>query len=465
MTRRRAGANPRGSNGNGYGESISRGEQVLFLPGALALREAPPSPLGRKLQWLFLVLFAIALLWSYFGRVDIVASAQGRVIPGDRIKIIQSALSGKVARLLVADGQAVDKGEILLSLDTTAVDAEIARLTSVLAQTRHQLAWRMKFDEWLISGGQVIPMQDSRQAVEGAGRIHSTGAVLHERVATFSGEVLRMEKQLSALQAKLDANRAENMRGHATLEVLRQRVAAYETLVRNRHGARIQFLELLQQQTDLERSLPSLAADRRKLRNEANALKAGISAFIGGTRGDNLEAITRLESEKRSTTHELEKLIHIREQHDIEAPVAGTVEEMQVHTVGGVLSPGQAIMKIVPEDVVLEVDALLENRDIGFVLEGQAAEVKIETFNFTRYGVIPATVRDISEDAIDDGSGTWRYRIRLGLERQDIAVGDRLLKLSPGMTATVEVKTGSRRVIEFLLAPLLRYRHESIRER
>jgi hemolysin D len=122
-------------------------------------------------------------------------------------------------------------------------------------------------------------------------------------------------------------------------------------------------------------------------------------------------------------------------------------------------------MKIVPENAAIEVEALLQNKDVGFVKEGQSAEIKVDTFNFTKYGLIDAEVIDISNDALEDQQLGWVFKMRLALDKDRIEVGEKLVKLSPGMAITAEIKTGNRRLIEFLLSPLLRYKHESVRER
>jgi len=147
------------------------------------------------------------------------------------------------------------------------------------------------------------------------------------------------------------------------------------------------------------------------------------------------------------------------------APVDGTVQQLAVHTVGGVVTPAQALMIIVPKDEAVEVEAFVENKDIGFVNAGQEAQVKVETFPFTRYGTIPATVTQVANDAINDEKKGLLYTLRAKLSQATIRVEDKWVTLSPGMAVTVEVKTGRRRVIDYLLSPLLQYGDESLRER
>ena len=175
--------------------------------------------------------------------------------------------------------------------------------------------------------------------------------------------------------------------------------------------------------------------------------------------------LARLDSERGALLQELRKANQHKTQLVLNAPVTGTVQELVTHTVGGVVSPAQKLMTIVPENAKVEVEALLQNKDIGFVNAGQQAEVKIETFNFTKYGLIDANILNVSNDAVEDQQLGWVFKMRLKLDQENIAVEDKLVRLTPGMSVTVEIKTGKRRLIEFFLSPLLRYKQESVRER
>ena len=162
---------------------------------------------------------------------------------------------------------------------------------------------------------------------------------------------------------------------------------------------------------------------------------------------------------------ELKKATQRSDLQDLIAPVDGVVARLAIHTVGGVVKPAEAVMTIVPMDEQLEVEAQVLNKDIGFVEVGQPAEVKLETFPFTRYGIIEGSVIDVSSDAVQDEKQGFIYPTRVALTRATMEVNGKTVNLAPGMTATVEIKTGTRRAIEFILAPLLRYGSESMRER
>ena len=189
------------------------------------------------------------------------------------------------------------------------------------------------------------------------------------------------------------------------------------------------------------------------------------SALTAETRRIALDSINEAEQKAAALRQDLVKLESRGRLMTLTAPVDGTVQQLAVHTVGGVVTPAQPLMMIVPSDAAVEVEALLENKDIGFVHAAQAAEVKVETFPFTKYGTLHAQVTHVSSDAINDEKKGLVYAARVKLERATMRVEERTVNLTPGMAVTVEIKTGRRRVIEYFLAPLLQYRDESLRER
>ncbi len=438
--------------------------QRQFLPAALEVQESPPSPLGRGLLWLLLGLFVLGILWASVGEVDIVVTAPGRIIPSGQVKRVQAPEAGTVAAILVGEGTRVAAGQALLRLDPTYADADHRRIRQQLNDIALQSAWRRTLEQWLADGRNTATPAtlSSRFAAPDQARAEQ---LYRQHRVEITARMLGLDRELAANRAEQDAVGAERDRAGATLAVLAERVAAYKSLVDRQNGARVQYLELLQQQIELERSLPVLASRARQLAETAAAITARMEAAAGEMRRENLMELARLDSERGSLEQDLRKASRHRQQLSLAAPVTGTVQELAVHTVGGVVSPAQQLLKVVPENAMIEVEALLRNRDIGFVREGQPAAVKVDAFNFTRYGLIDAQVIDISNDAVEDERLGWVFKMRLRLERNRIAVEDRMVELGSGMAITAEVKTGKRRLIEFFLSPLLRYRQESVRER
>lgn len=451
-------------NRSSIGERAQGKLQRQFLPAALEIQEQPPSPTGRALMWLLAALFTLAVLWAALGEVDIVVTAPGRVIASGQIKLVQAPEAGTVVTIHAREGERVEAGQALISLDPTYADADDLRIAEQLQLLSVQAGWRQALELWLDGGMGGVP---ELRLPPGLSRTEQAlaSAVYARHREEIAARMLAFEKELAANAAEQASVAAQERKTQAILAVLAQRVAAYGTLVERQYGARVQYLEMLQQHTELERSIPVLASRQQQLTAMSAAIAARMQASAGELRKHNLMELARLASEQSALEQDSRKAMQRHQRMLITSPVTGTVQELSVHTIGAVVSPAQALLKVVPEEAVIEVEALLQNRDVGFAREGQLAEVKVDTFNFTKYGVIEAEVVAISKGAVQHPELGWVFTMRLRLARDHIAVADRLVTLSPGMAITAEVKTGKRRLIEFFLSPLLRYRQESLRER
>ena len=393
-----------------------------------------------------------------------VVSAPGRIVPTGQVKRVQAPELGSVAALLVLEGDEVSAGQPLVRLDPAYVEADSRNVREQLNDIAVQSAWRRALEHWLADGwDRAAPEQLPRRFAAADQMAADALYARHRQEITARMQV--HSRELAANRAEQATLRAEREGIQATLQVLVQRVSAYKTLQDRQYGARVQYLEMLQQQTELERTIPVLQSREGALVETAAAIDARMRATLGEIRKANLLALAQLDSERIGLRQSARKLARHRQQLELVAPVAGTVQELAVHTVGAVVSPAQELMKVVPADAGMEVEALLQNKDVGFVREGQSAQVKIDTFNFTKYGLIDAKVLDISNDAVEDPRLGWVFRIRLLLDKDWVAVEGKRIRVSPGMAITAEVKTGRRRLIEFFLSPLLRYQQESVRER
>lgn len=438
--------------------------QRQFLPAALELQETPPSPAAHWLTGLLLCLFVSGILWASFGEVDIVVTAPGRIVPSGQVKLVQAPEAGTAAAILASEGMRVEAGQPLIRLDPTYADADDRRIREQLHDMSLETTWRRSLEQWLADGRSpsLPPSLPLRYAARDQAKAE---ALFRLHRSEITARIHSQERELAANRAEQASLAAERERAEATLAVLDQRVGAYKTLLDQQYGAKVQYLEMLQQQTELQRSIPVLVSRQQQLREIASAISARTEATAGELRKQNLLELARLDTERAVLEQESRKAQQRRHRLVLTAPVAGTVQELAVHTRGAVLSPAQVLMKIVPEQAAIEVEAMLQNRDIGFVTEGQPAQVKVDTFNFTKYGLIDAELVNISNDAVEDQQLGWVFKLRLELDRDSIAVEDKRVKLSPGMAITAEIRTGKRRLIEYFLSPLLRYRQESVRER
>ncbi len=266
--------------------------QREFLPAALEVQESPPSPLGRILLWLILLLFVLGIVWSALGTVDIVVTASGRIVPSGQVKIVQAIESGSVKTLHVKDGQRVALGQALVSLDSTYVDADARRIHEQLEDLTRQLKWRQALESWLAGGRKAVPELDSSAPSTNPDNMRVV--ILYQQKRTeISATLLALKKEIDANAAEQEALLADRDRVVATLGVLKERVSAYKALLENRYGARVEYLELLQQQTDLEQSVPVFQSRRKKLADIAASLVAQMTALEGEIRNGNLLELVR----------------------------------------------------------------------------------------------------------------------------------------------------------------------------
>jgi len=436
--------------------------EAQFLPAALSLQETPVSPAPRIAIALLCGFAFLALLWAIFGHMDIVATAQGKIVQSDRTKTIQSLETAAVKAIHVTEGEVVKAGQLLIELDATVPLADRERIASDLLAARLQSA-RAKTLLLAIEKGRLgrieIPAgANPGKAEEAQQWVAGQYAELTARLGRISADFQRRNAELRSTEELVRTL-------ELTVPIEQRRANDFKELVESDFVSRHSYLEREQARLDKEGNL----ANQRSRLSEIHAglLESGRErqALLAETRRVALDSFNEAEQKAAELAQELVKAEAHGEQMRLVSPVDGTVQQLAVHTVGGVVTPAQPLMMIVPGDQPLEVEAFLENKDIGFVNPGHEAEVKIETFQYTKYGTIHAKVTHVSQDAIADEKRGLIYSMRVKLDRATVQVENKLVHLAPGMAATVEVKTGKRRVIEFFLSPLLQYQDESLRER
>jgi hemolysin D len=448
--------------------------ELEFLPAALELQESPPSPVGRFTMWTAIALIVIAIVWSIFGRVEIVAVATGKFIPSGQVKLIQAANIGRVKAIHVNDGDSVRAGQALIELDPTLAEADRQRLESDWVASSLELARWRAFSSWLANGkvGSVSAASVDTSAIGAGSRIIVNessvalqSSLLEQSIAQQRSKIAGIDQTLVRRRAEAESTRQALEKLKQTLPLVTQRADSLKKLSDQNLVARNSYLEVEQQRIE---ALQDLAAQESNLTSTAAAINELIEQrqlTLADTRRDAFEKIEELEKQSRSQRQELIKASDIADDQVLASPVDGVVQQLKVHTIGGVVTAADPLLVVVPRDQTLEVEARVLNKDIGFVRAGQPVTVKVESFPFTRYGVLRGTVSSVSRDAIADEKLGLYYLARVRVPKGHMTIDGVDVQLSPGMTVTAEVTTGTRRLIEYLLSPVMQHVEESGRER
>lgn len=449
------------------GRRESDGKQYLpyeaqFLPAALALQEAPDSPALRVTMWLLIGFALLALLWALFGEIDIVATGQGKIVPNDRTKTIQSIETATVEAIHVREGQTVKAGQTLIVLDATVATADRARIAGDLVSAKLQAARAEGLLQTIETGKSIrIP---GLKGVAPA-KLEEAQRLLEGQAAEVWSKQARIDADVAKREAELRSTQEMIHKLEQTAPIARQRAQDFKELVDKNFVSKHGYLEREQMRIEQESDLATLNSRLKEIGAALLETRNQKKALIAETRRLTLDSLNEAMQKTAALEQDLIKAESRNAVMTLTAPVSGTVQQLAVHTVGGVVTPAQPLMMIVPNDDALEVEVYLENKDVGFVAAGQEAEAKIETFPYTKYGTIHARVAHISNDAINDEKRGLIYSARVKMERATMQLENKVVKLSPGMAVTVEIKTGKRRVIEYFLSPLLQYKNESLRER
>jgi hemolysin D len=471
----------------GRAAALRRAERE-FLPAALEIIETPASPLGRMLGATLLAFFAIAVAWACFGKVDIIATAQGKVVPAGRVKVIQPLEAGTITAIRVRDGEKVAAGQVLIELDHVVSTAERNRVAHELLGARLDAARLTALRAGLDEPG-CAPVGFAPPANAPAHEVARTRAVMQSQAEQQAAKIAALDGQIAQKVAEADENTAVIAKLAAGLPLLEQTADLREKVMKMQYGNVVAHLEaqlkLSEQRHELvvqQRKAVEVAAARQAIESQRAQARAEFAQSIVSDLAEAEQKAAQLGEDLVKTTKKVDDQV-------LRAPIDGVVQQLAVHTIGGVVTPAQNLMLVVPAGSPIEIEAMIQNKDVGFVHDDDVAEIKIDTFNFTKYGLLQGRVLNVSGDSIQrdkpaaaqqsGGSKTGGsqdrssepagqelvYSARVSLDRTRMQIDDRMVDLAPGMAVTVEIKTGQRRIIEYLLSPLLRYRQESLRER
>ncbi|MBV1786780.1 HlyD family type I secretion periplasmic adaptor subunit [Marinobacterium sp. D7] len=437
-----------------------------FSPGLLVIQDSPPPKMPRTILYSVATLFGILLVWSLFGQLDVVASAEGRLVPETYVKIVQPADSGIVREILVHEGQTVDAGQVLIRMDPSLANADERWLRLEFELKQLQLR---RIDAELSGKEMVLKPGDSKDLYDQIARqLQAHKQAYLDTVATENAALEKAYHDLKAAQEIL-------YRLEETLPVYKRNVLAFDQLAQKGYYSELAVedkkRELLEKQQELKAQKASVASLESTVLAGERRLDRLTSSYRSNLQDERVDA----ESQFNRLREELQKLEHKSEFLALKSPQKGIIKDMATHTIGTVVSPGTVLVTLVPHDESLQAEVYIKNEDVGFVHEGQEVKLKLAAYPFQKYGMITGTLVNIGADSVDlggnstdstnVGAGTSGYKALIRLNSQNLTTTGGQLELTPGMQLSADIHLGYRTVMEYLLSPIRKVWLEAGKER
>ena len=438
-----------------------REKETEFLPAILEVTETPPSPTGRLVMWTILLLVIVALAWSFLGHINEVAVAAGKVIPSGQIKTVQVKNKGIVKEINVTEGQMVQEGDVLVVLDPTTTTADYDSLKKRAAYYKLDIQ-RLTAE---LTQQPFTPEEDPDLE---AHDLAAEMALYQSRTSDYRTQRQSRLDVIDQKMARLQATQASYEKYAEVLQIEQEKEARLVALSEQNAISEFQLLEQQSRTIEYAKNAKAELDSINSIRAEIAEAQQNLANVDASYHKDIMTALVEAKKEYYTVTESIKKADEDSRMATIYAPISGRVYNLDIHTLGGIVTDAQPLMQIVPEDVKLEFEVYADNKDIGFIKVGQEAEVKVETFNFQKFGMYKAEVMEISADAVNEPSDQQRdkkFKLLLDPTSNDINVYGQPAKLEIGMNVSAEIKIKEKRIIDFFLDPFRRYTSEALRER
>ncbi|GJL84179.1 MAG: HlyD family type I secretion periplasmic adaptor subunit [marine bacterium B5-7] len=448
-----------------------------FEAAIVSALQTPPTRMTRIVSILIILLVLLATIFLYYAKIDIVVTARGEIIPSGKVKLIQAAENGIVRAVHVRDGDSVLAGDILLDLDSTDASAD---LESIKSQRQRALlvGWRLRSEIENLNFMNGVSRRTDNKDIEQSGKTIAEPDVTS---VSLAAERRRLRANMLAFQEEMARYSSDLERAKVAVAVSRRQIEilqlkskqAGETLDKKKFQAEkgiIPRQEVIEATYALEASAKELEMYVERVREEEGKLavvRDTMNAAMSERQRLLLEQLGEVEEEIQNIDREIIKSEQHLKRQVVTAPIDGVVQELAIHTIRAVVERGDVLMVIVPRDIGIEMEARIPNKDVGFVAPSQRARIKIDAFEFTRYGALDGELAWVAGDAVVNRDEGRIYPANIKFESTVLPnrVGAREARITPGMQATADIVIGERRLIEYFIAPLLRYRDESLRER
>ena len=454
--------------------NMTLSKQALdFAPSILAIQARPASPLPRVMLYTLLTLFVLIVLWTIFGKVDVVAVAQGKLVPQSYLKIVQPAEAGIVKEILVKEGDAVKEGQVLMRMDAKLQESDTKMVEAELKQRQLQIR---RIDAEL--SGKPLTMKPGDDSIQ----FRQIESQYQSHRQAFEDAVAQEQALLNKATEDYQGARQTETKIRQVLPAYQEQEAAWQKLHKDGYAGRLLVLERERERIEKEGDLKTQAF-------AVESLKAGIAQSQKRLAQITSNYKQQLHNERVDAQGQLDKLAQemAKQRHkqtllELKASQTGKIKDVVTHTIGSVVSPGTILLTLVPIDEPLQAEVMINNDDVGFVHEGQSVKLKLAAFPFQKYGMVDGTVTHVSADAADgQGQGKQNqpnqngtsnqtseqagYKAIVTLNNQALTASGKIFNLAPGMQVAAEINQGKRTIMEYLLSPVQGIFQEAARER
>ena len=422
-----------------------------FKPLLVEIDEEPQNPLGRIIFWIIMAAILFFALWMYFGKVDVVITARGKVIPRGEIKVVQPLTTGVINKILVKEGDFVRQGQVLMELDPSQTEPELESMKANLMQ----VSLEIERIQAILAKVDFEPTGDYDSALVSVQRqiYHSSRQRLADQLQIKEEQLQQLDEKLASLQKSLARHSYLTGMHQERLQRLEQ---VRDIISREEYNSTESEFKGAENDVAIsEHQLQETRAARRQVEEEM--------AFMKEDERNRL--LSELAEKRRDQLYlqaNVEKSSFITARQQIVAPVAGYVNKLLIHTVGGVVTPAEKLISVVPSDSPLVIKALVASKDIGFVTAEMVASIKVDTFSFQKYGILDGQVEQVARDSLEDEHLGLVYEVYVNPLQTSLMVERQETPITTGMGVTVEIKTGKRRIIEFFIYPMIKYLDEGI---
>lgn len=434
-----------------------------FLPAALEISQTPPSPIGRAIIWVIFLTFLIAIIWSIFGKIDVVAVGTGKISPIGRLQNIEAADTGTVNTIFVKEGDKVKQNQELISLNPIFAQADVSSTITQYNQANLAAARAKALLNYLKGGvtNIIAPPNASMAAVQSEQEtVNARINALEQKLAAFDAQELASQSEIASAQSEID-------KINSALPIEKSQLSGREELDKQGYGAKMVTLQQKEKVLGLEHDVKTQIEAMNKAKANLLAIKRQKIQAHEEFRAQAATELATAQSQSDALLESTNKAKEKAKQQILIAPINGTIVEVKATTIGETLEAGKPIITMVPDGQNLEVEALMLNKDIAFIKKGQKAVIKLEAYPFTRFGYLEGTVETIAADAINNEKLGLVYPVIIKLDSLNLKKGQKSIptKIIPGMSANVEIATDKRRIIDFILSPIMKSLDEAGRER